>query len=300
MEERLCPVCASTDVSHVFAAERLHLDNLNSFAFASRKLPEYMNFRLIECPGCDLVYATPIFTPEHAEEAYNDASFDSGVEAAYAARTYARYLTHILPRLPDRAGALDIGTGDGAFLQELIQAGFTGVVGVEPSAAPIAAAPETVKPLIRHTVFREEDFEPESFRLITCFQTVEHMHGILDMAQSMFRLLKPGGAVFIICHNRRGTLNTMLGARSPIRDIEHLQLFSPSSLTALLTRSGFGRIRIRPIVNCYPISYWMRLSPLSVRAKEVAARGLRALRLDTVPLSVPVGNLMGVGYKPIA
>ena len=51
-------------------------------------------------------------------------------------RTYARLVRPILARLPDRQGALDIGAGDGALLQELLGLGFSDVCGAEPSAAP--------------------------------------------------------------------------------------------------------------------------------------------------------------------
>jgi hypothetical protein len=44
--------------------------------------------------------------------AYDQAAFDSGEEAAYAAHTYASFLPEITRNLPDRVGALDIGTGD--------------------------------------------------------------------------------------------------------------------------------------------------------------------------------------------
>ncbi len=49
-------------------------------------------------------------------------------------------------RVKCRDGALDIGTGDGAFLAELLRAGYTDVIGIEPSSAPIeAAAPKFVR-----------------------------------------------------------------------------------------------------------------------------------------------------------
>ena len=90
---------------------------------------------LIECPTCDVVYANPAIAEESLASAYEEAAFDSTTEAGYAARTYGRYLSRILPRLPDLGGALDIGTGEGSFLRELLRAGFHDVVGVEPSRA---------------------------------------------------------------------------------------------------------------------------------------------------------------------
>jgi hypothetical protein len=45
MINRYCPVCNSNNQSKVFAEAdfALNLNQLDSFAFASRKLPEYMH-----------------------------------------------------------------------------------------------------------------------------------------------------------------------------------------------------------------------------------------------------------------
>ncbi len=138
--QRPCPVCGSTDESRVYAQENFDRAKFNAYSFASRKIPEYMHARLIECPECDLVYANPLLDLGSLETAYQEAAFDSGREAAYAAATYGRLLPEIKRQLPDCDSALDIGTGDGAFLATLLEYGFKNVVGVEPSRAPIQAA----------------------------------------------------------------------------------------------------------------------------------------------------------------
>src|SRR5258706_7458966 len=150
---RACPVCGSADDSHVFAESNVDPTKLDAFAFASRKLPEYMHHRLIECPVCDLLYASPAPPATSLAEAYEEAEYDSAAESGYASRTYARFLPDICRRIPDRAAALDIGTGDGAFLAELRAVGFKDVVGIEPSTAPIAAATPEIRPLIRQGIF---------------------------------------------------------------------------------------------------------------------------------------------------
>src|SRR5438552_293082 len=146
MVARACPVCGSTDASHVYAEVNFDVAKLDEYAFASRKMPEYMHHRLIECPVCDLVYANPVPTLDTLSSAYNEAAFDSAEEARHAARTYGSFLPAIASRLPDRSGVLDIGTGDGVFLGQLLSRGFNGVMGVEPSTAPIAAAKPKIRP----------------------------------------------------------------------------------------------------------------------------------------------------------
>ncbi|MFM7207119.1 MAG: hypothetical protein ACKO4T_10680, partial [Planctomycetaceae bacterium] len=83
---RPCPVCSSGDDSRVFAKARYDLAALDGHAFASRKLPEYMHYRLVQCPTCDLVYASPAPSAEGLARAYDEAAFDSAEEARCAAR----------------------------------------------------------------------------------------------------------------------------------------------------------------------------------------------------------------------
>lgn len=55
MQPRACPVCSSNDESRVFAPANLDPAQMNAYSFASRKIPEYLHARLIECRFCDLV-----------------------------------------------------------------------------------------------------------------------------------------------------------------------------------------------------------------------------------------------------
>ena len=173
MKVRPCPVCGPGPGSVLHAESNLDPSRLDGYAYSSRKAPELMRHRLLRCLGCGILYA-PQPPPKGAlARAYDAALFDSGVEAACAAGTYAQALLG-LPGL-GRRGALDIGTGDGAFLAQLLAAGFSGVRGVEPSRAPIAAAAPSLARRIRHGMFNGREAAPGSLDLVTCFQTLEHV-----------------------------------------------------------------------------------------------------------------------------
>jgi|GraSoiStandDraft_51_1057287.scaffolds.fasta_scaffold181344_1 SAM-dependent methyltransferase len=294
---RPCPVCRSTDDSDVFAPERLDAGSLDAYAFASRKRPEHMRLRLLSCPACDLVYASPVPAPEVLARAYDAAAFDSAVEARFAARTYSKALRPLIEDLPDRRGALDIGTGEGAFLGELLDAGFTGVGGVEPSGAPIAAAEGRVAELIEHDVFRADLRPVRSLSLVTCFQTIEHVPDPAVLVREAAALLKPGGLLVLVCHDRRAPVNRLLGLRSPIIDVEHQQLFSPTSVRRLLVGAGLVDVRHKAIRNRYPLRYWIRLLPLPRRVGDSAERLLAWGGVGDRGITLPVGNLLAWGRK---
>lgn len=294
---RPCPGCGSRDDSRVLAEASIDQTRLDRFAFSSRKVPEYMHHRLVECPSCRLLYASPAPGPDALAALYGDADYSSSEESQYASATYASLMKELVGVLPPGSAAMDIGTGDGAFLAELLDAGVQDVVGIEPSAAPIAAASSRVRPLIRMGVFDSSDWETGRFQLVTSFQTLEHVPDPLELCTSAHRLLGEGGALLVVCHNRRAPLNRVLGRRSPIFDIEHLQLFCPASLRSLLERSGYTDIKVRPFTNRYPLRYWLQLLPLpqAVKSKVMAAADRSSL--GGLAVSLPVGNLVAVGFK---
>jgi SAM-dependent methyltransferase len=294
---RPCPLCGSDDDATVIAPSTVDESTLDRFAFASRKLPEYMHHRLVRCPVCTLVYASPVPDAASLAEAYEDAAFDSGVEAQFASHTYAALVRPLLARLPRPLRALDVGTGDGVFLERLLELGIDDVSGVEPSAAPVAAAAPRVRDRIVQDVFRAERFEPGSLSLITCFQTIEHVPDPLVFCRDAAGLLAEGGVLMIVCHDWRARVNRALGRRSPIYDIEHVQLFSATSARALLERSGLADVRVRGIRNRYPASYWTRLAPLPRVVKSRALGLLDGSRVGRVAVSLPVGNLVVTGVS---
>ena len=164
--KRSCPVCGAGALeARSFLRANLDRDRLDEFSYASRKTPEYMNLNLVQCQRCDLVYADEPPTQDDLARAYHVADYDSAEEADDAAATYIRAMQPVLQALPRRESALEIGTGTGVLLEHLAQQGFTELVGVEPSAAAIAAAPSHRRAWIREGVFQERDFTPRVVRL---------------------------------------------------------------------------------------------------------------------------------------
>ncbi|SFF56032.1 Methyltransferase domain-containing protein [Duganella sp. CF458] len=295
--ERACPVCQGRHYTR-FADERIDPARVGALTYASRKPPEFMCLRLVRCHGCDLVYAPTPPSEEFLHAAYGEAAFDSGPEAMAAARTYAAALRAHLPALAARHGAVDVGAGSGPLLPFFQEQGFHPAIGIEPSRAAIEAAPPAVRPLLREGMFCRALLEGESVSLITSFMTLEHLPDPGQFVGTAHGLLEPGGAIALVVHDWRAPLNRLLGRRSPIIDVEHLQLFSPRALRTLLERSGFERIALQPIRNAYPLRYWLRLTPLPAGAKGVLLRLLERLGLADRQLAMNVGNLLAVGFKP--
>ena len=295
---RPCPVCnTGSDEAMLFAEENIDRGKLSPFSFASRKEPEFMCHRLVQCPTCDLVYVDQPPSADELAHAYHVAEYDSSEEAGDAALAYMRALEPTLRKLNRRQKALEIGTGTGIFLEHLHRAGFSELIGVEPSSAAIAAAPPHRRSWIRETIFDERDFAPASFDLICCFMTMEHVPDPIAISQAAFRLLRRGGAFVTVTHDYRSRVNRLLGKRSPIVDIEHMQLFSARSVQELFAASNYADITVQPFVNRYAFRYWLRLAPMPHGLKRALLALMRPLHADRIKIGINVGNLITAGFK---
>ncbi len=115
----------------------------------------------------------------------------------------------------------------------------------------------------------------ESLDLITCFQVIEHVWDPVKIAADALALLKPGGLFLIVAHDRRAFSARVMGTKSPIFDIEHLQLFDRPTSAALLRNAGFDSIKVGSVQNRYPVDYWIKLFPIPRPVKSGVRRAGR-------------------------
>ena len=127
--------------------------------------------------------------------------------------------------------------------------------------------------------------------------TLEHVPDPLNLVLQCRRLLIPGGMLALVTHSHRALINRLLGCRSPIIDIEHLQLFDIDSLRFLLHAQGFQGVVVSPLRNTYCINYWERLLPLPRVLHKVLQRVFTVSRLGERKISLNVGNIFSVGWR---
>lgn len=300
-DNNVCPLCRNTNTI-IYSKSNYDINNITDYSFASRKNPEYMHYTLMKCKDCDLLYSVDIVNKEKFYNMYAEASFDSKNEASFASKTYIKYFDKVYKKLHIKSEkninlAMDIGTGEGSFLKELLDYGVKNVIGVEPSKEAINQADETVKKYILEGFFNVENFYDKKFDLITCFQAIEHIENPLNLFNDIYKLLNENGALFIVCHSYNSLVNRILGIKSPIYDIEHLQIFSKKSVKKIFELSGFKNIEVFSISNNYPLSYWVKLFPFPGKIKKALLKFLNATLIGNIKIPINVGNIGCIGYK---
>ncbi len=93
-----------------------------------------------------------------------------------------------------------------------------------------------------------------------------------------------------VTHDYRHIINRTLGERSPIIDIEHMQIFSKKSIKETFKKAKFKEIEIATFWNTYNLTYWIRLTPLPRYIKKRITSLIHFSPLKNFKLKFNVGN----------
>lgn len=281
-----CPACL--DLGKLKYPEKIDPSLFTDLTFASRKRPELMHYELYECKNCKSLFTNRDVDLINLLSSYEQADYDSNIEASFAAQTYIKNIKKALPGFS--GSVLDIGAGDGAFLSLAHKNFAKSNLGIEPSIKAIAKCQDLNVNLIDIAI---EDFQSEEkFDLVTCFQTIEHLNDPRQFIQNIKSHIKNGGYIAISCHNRLSFVNKILGEKSPIFDVEHLQVFTDKGIELLFKSLDLEIVYSKKYRNVYPLSYWIKIAPVGARIKDFVERHKQFF---SYKLYVNVGNHLIIG-----
>jgi SAM-dependent methyltransferase len=293
-----CAICGTEGNARELYRANFDLQELNPAVFSARRLPDRIHYRMVKCNACGLVRSDPIADPALLAQLYHQSTFTYTDEVADLKRTYGRYLAE-LDKYGARKGALlEIGCGNGFFLQQALAQGYRSVRGVEPSQAAVSQAAPEVRAAIVCDLMRPGLFGPGEFDVICLFQVFDHVPDPGVLLDACFAALRPGGLVLALNHNVEAVSARLLGDRSPIVDIEHTYLYSPATMTRLLAAHGFEVRKAGAVRNWYSLRYLARLLPLPAGPKRAILAWLERHSIGRLRLCVPLGNLYLVAQRP--
>jgi SAM-dependent methyltransferase len=266
--------------------------------FSARRLPDRVHYRMVTCNTCGLVRSDPVAGEELLAQLYESSSFDYGQEVQSLQATYGRALGWLQARSPRQEALLEIGCGNGFFLQQARRQGWREVRGVEPSADAVAKAPPELDGAIVQDMMRSGLFAPESFDAVCLFQVLDHIADPVALLEECIAVLRPGGHILALNHNVRAWSARLLGERSPIVDIEHTYLYSPATMRSLFAKAGFCDPQVRSVRNTYSMAYLMQLVPLPAGLKSRLLPALRTGPAGRMRVTVPLGNLCLIARRP--
>jgi len=292
-----CAICGpGASSTQVYAANFTPAD-FNPDVYSARRMPDRIHYRLVRCDRSRLLRPDPMATTDVVTRLYRQSTVDYSAEVQNLRRTYGRYLRRLGALLDRRESLLEIGCGNGFFLEEAQAQGYRVVRGIEPSEPACAMAAPSVAAGIVNDVVRPRQFAEASFDVICLFQVLDHLPFPAETLGEIRRWLRPGGLVLALNHDAGAFSNRLLGERSPIIDIEHTYLYDRRTGPEIFRRQGFEVVRGTAAWNTYSLSYLVRLLPIP--GKQAMLNTLESTIGDRVKLTVPLGNMAIVARRPV-
>jgi len=145
-----------------------------------------------------------------------------------------------------RGTLLDVGSGTGAFVNEMKQSGWE-VTGLEPDEDARKVAHETFHAELKstHELF---SLSENMFDVITLWHVLEHVHDLHNYLKQFKKLLKQDGRLVIAVPNYTSFDATVYKGYWAAYDVpRHLYHFSPLSMNLLIDRNEMRIIEYKPM-----------------------------------------------------
>lgn len=150
---------------------------------------------------------------------------------------------------------------------------------------------------IHYRILRSDLFPKNSFDLILCFHTLDHMIDPNKFIKGAYGLLKKNGYVIVVVHDTEGLSVKLFQERSAIFDIEHIYLFNKKTLSEIFRRNKFKVIKVFNLVNNYSLNYWIAMSGFPHVIKKSANFIANMLKINKIGFSIPAGNIGVIAKK---
>lgn len=219
-EHKNCIVCQSSEINDLIGYERAYL---------------------CKCKTCGFVFSKRIPSTNELEIYYKNYGLNNYLSPITIKR-YNQILDQLEPYRKTNK-LMDVGCGIGFFLVEAKKRGWE-VYGTEISEESAKICREKGIQ-IKEEVLNSENYEPESFDVITSFEVIEHINNPIDDLKHFYKILRKSGVVYITTPNFNSLLRYKLkGNYNIITYPEHLSYYTPQTLNKAFSLTGFKKQKI--------------------------------------------------------
>lgn len=238
-----CPVCGSEDIKNILSAKD-YTASAETFVIA-------------ECSSCSFRFTQNVpdansISPYYKAEDYISHTDETkgliGTLYKMIRERTLRRKRKLIKKVTgiSKGSLLDVGSGIGAFVQEMKKNNWS-VTGLEPDAD----AREMAKKIYDLDLKEQKEFFhlPESsFDAITLWHVLEHVHDLSGCIKQLKLLLKETGTLFIAVPNYTSLDAKIYKEYWAAYDVpRHLYHFSPQSMQQLIEKNGLKIIQYKPM-----------------------------------------------------
>lgn len=238
-----CPVCDSPDIKNVLSVKDYTVSN--------------ETFVIAECNSCSLRFTQDVPDAASIAPYYKSENYISHTNTSKGLinRLYQSVRKRTLKqkrRLIERASGikkgrlLDVGSGTGAFANEMQQAGWQ-VTGLEPDADARAVGKQSYN-IDLADIGQFYQLQESSYDVITMWHVLEHVHDLQGYIAKLKLLLTENGKLFIAVPNYTSKDAAAYKEQWAAYDVpRHLYHFSPRSMQVLMEKHGLRILQHKPM-----------------------------------------------------
>lgn len=241
IHKRGCNICGCRECKKLFEQRFAYMENVTFIR----------GYDVVCCPKCGFIYADGIPVQSELNEYYSELSKYEIVQSAltdFLRTYYESSLAFIISTLAAEGKRLcelefaDIGCATGDFLIFLKEKGYTRLTGVDPSEKCVCYLKQQGIAGIQATIDKiPQGIKYGFLRLNTVLEHIEDLNGTIER---LFEAVADGGYVYLAVPDILGFEKL---ENCPFQEfsVEHINYFSPSTLTFLMRKHGFEPVACR-------------------------------------------------------
>lgn len=295
----VCVVCGRDTVDPVYPGTIPSAEPRDPAVYfsSSRRVAGYLP--IVRCARCGLMMTSPRDDDATLGRIYADLAARSlEPEDEARSRSVADRLALVRRCRPPPGRLLDLGCGTGLFVCAAQNAGWE-AAGVDASAWAMESGRQRCpRARFRAGLLPEIDFPAGSFDVVTLWDVLEHVPGPVEVLEKIWSWLARDGWLLLSLPNADSRIARVMGRRWVLLLREHLWYFSPATIAALLSRTGFVLTDVRPKLVPFSLA-----SIMDRLAQHPGAAGTLAGRLSAVGLlrrlavRLPIGEMYVVAQR---
>lgn len=270
--------------------------SMEEYACTNREHGKF--FQVVECTHCHLRTLFPIPPAQAIEEAYTRVKDDEYMTIEPSREiAFTKLLKRLESFVKPPGKLLDVGCYTGVFPMIAQRAGWN-AYGIEPSAWAASVAEKRLTGKITRGYLSPTSFPTESFDVVTSWDVIEHVTNPYKECETMARLLKPGGWLFLSTMHSEALAVKLLGSRWPWYMPMHLFYFTPTTLSAFVTKAGLTVLHTLPYPHYTTVHYALwKLEPYLGPLARFALRSTKLLGLSQTVIKIDLGDFFLIGAQ---
>lgn len=221
---------------------------------------EKVFFSYRRCKECGLLYAPVFFDDAQLGDLYRSMDANMAlVPKEQLRRTQQGYFDILKSVSKLENGYMEIGPDIGLFVEHCVRQGcfakywlFEPNRSVLPELQAVMGAQDHI---VVHDMFDFSAVPDRSVGAVVMIHVLDHLLNPLTTLKEIRKKLAPDGKLLIVTHNEASVLRHLASTRWPPFCLQHPQLYSPSSIRALLKIAGYEIVDVERTTNYFPIQF---------------------------------------------